>query len=232
MKKTFLIRLITLMAILLIFGGGCVKRTESASGITVRLLTDATGIDDKSFNASAWRGILDFYGDTWNNAKQRGYLYDVISAQSQDMYVPNLRQATDEGYDLIVTTGFTWSAAVQQVANDNPHQKYLIVDVDWVDAPNVLQAAYAEHEGSFLVGAAVALKALEDGIRNPRFGFIGGVPGAVITKFQVGYVQGILSILPDAQIIDYYNIEKLRNKDGYKILFNSCKIPSPRIYRT
>jgi len=39
---------------------------------TVRLLTDATGIDDKSFNAAAWRGILQFYGDTWQNQRQRG----------------------------------------------------------------------------------------------------------------------------------------------------------------
>jgi basic membrane protein A len=30
------------------------------------------------------------------------------------------------------------------------------------------------------------------------------MPGAVITKFQVGYVQGILSIIPNAQIVDFY----------------------------
>jgi basic membrane protein A len=173
-------------------------------GITVRLLTDATGIDDKSFNAAAWRGILEFYGDTWANTRQRGIAYDWVTAQTQDMYIPNLRQATDEGYDLIIATGFTWDTAVERVASDNPHQKYLIVDVDWLESPNVMQAVYAEHEGSYLVGVAAALKALEDGIVNPRFGFIGGVPGAVITKFQVGYVQGILSVIPDAQIVDYY----------------------------
>jgi basic membrane protein A len=175
-----------------------------AGGVTCRLLTDATGIDDKSFNAAAWRGILEFYGDTWNNPKQRGVSYDVVTAQSQDMYIPNLRQATDEGYDLIVTTGFTFADALQEVAKGNPRQKYLIVDVDWLEGPNILQAAYAEHEGSFLVGAAVALKAKADGIQNPRFGFIGGVPGAVITKFEVGYVQGILSVTPNAEIVDYY----------------------------
>jgi basic membrane protein A len=67
-----------------------------------------------------------------------------------------------------------------------------------------MQAVYAEHEGSYLAGAAAALKAKEDGIVNPRFGFIGGVAGSVITKFEVGYVQGILSVIPDAQIVDYY----------------------------
>jgi basic membrane protein A len=120
------------------------------------------------------------------------------------MYIPNLRQATDEGYDLIVTTGFTFADALTEVAKGNPNQKYMIVDVDWVGLPNVMQAIYAEHEGSYLVGAAAALKAQADGIRNPRFGFIGGIPGATITKFEVGFVQGVLSVIPNAEIVDYY----------------------------
>jgi len=173
-------------------------------GVTVRLLTDATGVDDKSFNAAAWRGILEFYGDTWQNQSNRGRSYDVVTAVTQDMYIPNIRQATDEGYDLIVTTGFTFADALGTVAAQNPGQKYMIVDVDWVGLSNVMQAVYAEHEGSYLVGVATALKARADGVTNPRFGFIGGVPGATITKFEVGYVQGILSVFPNAQIVDYY----------------------------
>jgi basic membrane protein A len=189
---------------------GCPKKTAATTArivtddVTVRLLTDATGIDDKSFNAAAWRGILEFYGDTWSNPQKWGIAYNVITAQTPDLYVPNLRQATDEGYDLIVATGFTWADALSLVAADNPRQKYLIVDTNWLQGNNIMQASYAEHEGSYLVGAAAALKAKADGIANPRFGFIGGVPGGLITKFEVGYVQGILSVTPNAQIVDYY----------------------------
>ncbi len=183
---------------------GAGDATTDKPVVTVRLLTDATGIDDKSFNAAAWRGILEFYGDTWENQKQRGTAYDVVTAQTQDMYIPNLMQATDEGYDLIITTGFTFADAVQEVASKNPNQKYMIVDVDWVQAPNVMQIMFSEHEGSYLVGVATALKAKADGIANPRFGFIGGVPGSTITKFEVGYIQGLLSVYPNAQIVDYY----------------------------
>ncbi|MDR0377724.1 MAG: BMP family ABC transporter substrate-binding protein [Spirochaetaceae bacterium] len=178
--------------------------SQADAGVTVRLLTDATGIDDKSFNAAAWRGILDFYGDAPQNTRLRGTLYEAVAAQTQDMYVPNLRQVTDEGYDLIVTTGFTFADALTEVAGDNPNQKYLIVDVDWVNLPNVMQAVYAEHEGSYLVGAAAALKAKADGVADPQFGFIGGVPGRTITKFEVGYVQGVLSVFPNARFVDYY----------------------------
>jgi basic membrane protein A len=197
-----------LIALALVSGFlGCKKKEAQAAvpqGITIRLLTDSTGIDDKSFNAAAWRGILEFYGDTWNNPTKRGTSYDVVIAQTQDMYIPNLKQATDEGYDLIVATGFSFADAIAEAAAAYPRQKYMIVDVNWLSGANILQTVYAEHEGSYLVGAAVALKAIEDGIQNPRFGFIGGVPGATITKFEVGYIQGILSILPNAQIVDYY----------------------------
>ena len=214
MKKTVFCLILCGIVAVSAFFGACSKASGSApagsapaaaaGGITVRLLTDATGIDDKSFNAAAWRGILDFYGDTWQNQSKRGKLYEVVTAQTQDMYIPNIRQATDEGYDLIVTTGFTFADALETVASGNPKQQYMIVDVDWVNLPNVMQATYAEHEGSYLVGVATALKAKADGITNPRFGFIGGVPGAVITKFEVGFVQGVLSVIPNAQIVDYY----------------------------
>lgn len=204
MKKCFSI-IVIVLAFLTV---GCNKKTpataQAKGEVTVRLLTDATGIDDKSFNAAAWRGILEFYGDTWNNTPKRGSLYDVVTAQTQDMYIPNLRQTTDEGYDLIVTTGFTWADALAEVAKDNPQQKYMIVDTNWLQGANIMQAAYAEHEGSYLVGVAAALKAKEDKIADPRFGFIGGVPGALITRFEVGYVQGVLSVFPNAQIYDYY----------------------------
>ena len=188
----------------------CQKKSAGSSGvigdmgITVRLLRDASGVDDKSFNAAAWRGILDFYGDTEKKQKQKGKAYDWVTTQDESMYIPNLRMVTDEGYDLIIVNGYTWDESLTVVSNDNPTQKYLIVDVDWVEAGNVMQAVYAEHEGSYLVGVAAALKALEDGITSPRFGFIGGEPSSTITKFEVGYVQGILSIIPDAEIVDYY----------------------------
>lgn len=175
-----------------------------AADPTVRLLTDATGIDDKSFNAAAWRGILEFYGDTWAKQSKRGTLYDVVTAQTQDMYIPNLKQAADEGYNLIIVTGFTWADALGEVAPQYPDQKFMIVDVDWVVQPNVMQVMFSEHEGSYLVGVAAALKAKADKIKDPKFGFIGGIPGPVITKFEIGYVMGILSVLPNAKIVDYY----------------------------
>jgi basic membrane protein A len=168
-------------------------------------LTDATGIEDRSYNASAWRGFLEFYGDT-DTAEQRGVYYDIVTAQTPDMYIPNILQATDEGYDLLIATGFSFADTLAEAARDHPNQNYLIVDPpeDMEDFPNLLKAVYAEHEGSYLAGAAAALKAKADGIANPVFGFIGGIPGPLITKFEIGFVQGVLSVLPNAQFVDHY----------------------------
>ena len=164
----------------------------------------ATCIDDKSFNAAAGCGIVEFYGDTVDNAAGRGKYYDVVTAQTQDMYIPNLKQAGDEGYDIIMVTGFCWADDLGEVVAFYFDQKFVIVDVDWVGQPNVMEFIYSEEQGSYLVGLAAALQAKAEGIANPRFGFIGGVPGGTITKFEMGYVQGLLSVFPNASIVDYY----------------------------
>jgi basic membrane protein A len=207
MRKGFLLVFSALLAFGLITGcGGDDGADEQGSEdlVSVRLLTDGNGIDDKSFNAAAWRGILEYYGDTWENPSKRGSAYDVITASSPDMYIPNLKQATDEGYDLIIATGYSFADALASVAGENPDQYYMIVDVEIGDFPNVIQATFAEHEGSYLVGVAAALKAIEDNIPNPSFGFIGGIADPTMTKFEVGFVQGVLSVLPGARINDYY----------------------------
>lgn len=196
MKRTIATLLVVALAFAAVF--------SVAAQPTSRLLTDATGIDDRSFNQAAWRGILEFYGDTWTKTTKRGAFYDVLTAQTQDMYIPNLMQVSDEKYDLVIVTGFTWAQALAEVAAKYPKQKYLIVDVDWLGLPNVMEAAYSEHEGSYLVGVAAALKAKEDKITAPKFGFIGGVPDPVITKFEMGWVQGVRSVFPNAQFVDYY----------------------------
>src|SRR5690554_3565031 len=203
MKKVTIL-LVVLIVGTFLFAAGAKEVTKSDGRPTIRLITDATGIDDKSFNAAAWRGITEVYGESVGNTPSRGVLYDVVTSQTQDEYIPNLRNAAEEGYDLIMVTGFTFADAVGEIAPQYPDQKFTIVDVDWVGQPNVMEFIYSEEEGSYLVGLAAALQAKEDGIANPRFGFIGGVPGSTITKFEMGYVQGIRAIFPNAPIIDYY----------------------------
>lgn len=202
MKKTLAIVLMVLCVFSAFAQGATEGTTATDDQVKVVLLTDATGIDDKSFNAAAWRGILSFYGD---NGAGRGTLYENITAQTSDDYVPNLKNAAEADWDLIITTGFTWGDALAEVAALYPDQKFIIVDVDYLpQTENLIQYIYEEEQGSYLVGVAAATQAKLDGIANPKFGFVGGVAGATITKFEIGYIEGVKSVYPDAEIVDYY----------------------------
>lgn len=199
MKKALLALLVLCVSFAAFAQGAQEVQQEQIKAV---LLTDATGIDDKSFNAAAWRGILDFYGD---NGAGRGTLYENITAQSSDDYVPNLKNAAEADWDLIITTGFTWADAVEQVAGLYPDQKFIIVDVDYLtNRANLIQYIYEEEQGSYLVGVAAAEQAKADGIANPKFGFVGGIAGATITKFEIGYIEGVKSVYPEAEIVDFY----------------------------
>ncbi len=202
MKKTLAIMLILAVCLTSVFAQGAAEASAESDQIKVALLTDKTGIDDKSFNAAAWRGILEFYGD---NGAGRGTYYENITAQTSDDYIPNMKNAAEADWDLIITTGFTWGDAVEQVAGLYPDQKFIIVDVDYLtDRANLIQYIYEEEQGSYLVGVAAAEQAKADGIEAPKFGFVGGVAGATITKFEIGYIEGIKSVYPNAEIVDFY----------------------------
>ncbi len=204
MKRTLAIVLMALCAFMIFANGAKEAQTASTDSGKIKtvLLTDATGIDDKSFNAAAWRGMLEFYGD---NGEGKGTLYQNVTAQTADDYLPNLKNAAEEDWDLIITTGFTWADATQEAAALYPDQKFIIVDVDYLNkTDNLIQYIYEEEQGSYLVGVAAATQAKEDGITNPKFGFIGGIAGATITKFEIGYIEGIKSVFPNAEIVDYY----------------------------
>lgn len=207
MKKLIIILSLVLSATVAVTSSGCSKKSEGGAAgdkPLIRMITDPNGIDDKSFNAAGWRGILQYYGDTWDNPAGRGKYYDYMVCSTNDAWVPTLKNTADKGYDLIIAYGITAADPLQEVAGIYPEQKFVTVDVDWISAPNLMRFIFREEEGSYLVGMAAALKAQEDGVKNPKFGFIGGVPGATITRFEMGYYQGVKAILPDAQIIDYY----------------------------
>jgi basic membrane protein A len=208
MKKIAVIMAALAGAALVVSFGACSKAKKEGGGtadkLRVRMVTDPNGIDDKSFNAAGWRGLLSYYGDTWDNPTGRGVYYDYIACPTDDAFVPTLKQAADMGYDLVLTFGISVADALAEVADQYPDQYFSSVDIDWYTRPNIMQFMFKEEEGSYLAGMAAGLKAKEDGIENPKFGFIGGVSNPTLTKFEMGYIQGIRAVIPGAALLDYY----------------------------
>ncbi|MEC9052088.1 MAG: BMP family ABC transporter substrate-binding protein, partial [Actinomycetota bacterium] len=82
-----------------------------------------------------------------------------------------------------------------KVAEEYPDVHFAIIDDSSVEADNVASLVFAEEQGSFLVGAAAALKTETD-----QIGFVGGVETPLIQKFEAGYIAGAESVNPDIEV--------------------------------
>ena len=153
---------------------------DSLKEITIGLVTDVGGIDDKSFNQGTWEGIQYYAKKFELPADNISYLQSTSDAD----YIPNLTQFSEDKKDLMVAPGFLFEESLKKVAADFPDQKILFLDAV-VEAPNVLNAIFAEHEGSYLVGVAAALKAQDAG--KDTVGFVGGMDFDTIQKFEAGF---------------------------------------------
>ncbi|MDH5452257.1 MAG: BMP family ABC transporter substrate-binding protein [Paracoccaceae bacterium] len=153
------------------------------------IIYDLGGKFDKSFNEAAFNGAERWKAET-------GGTYKELEMQSEAQREQALRRLAEGGANPVVMTGFAFGDVLGQVAPDFPDTKFAIIDVDWLDMPNVLQVAFTEHEGSYLVGMMAAM-ASESG----TVGFIGGMDIPLIRKFACGYVQGAKAANPNVTVI-------------------------------
>jgi basic membrane protein A len=110
-----------------------------------------------------------------------------------------LRQLVTDGYNPIIAVGFKYEPAVEAVAPGAPNVKFALIDSTANDLPNVTPLIFAEEQGSFLVGAAAALKT-----KACHIGFVGGVQTPLIQKFEAGFKQGAKAVAPDIKIETSY----------------------------
>ncbi|MCK8485974.1 BMP family ABC transporter substrate-binding protein [Paenibacillus sp. MBLB2552] len=162
-----------------------------ASKFKIGLVTDVGGVNDKSFNQSAWEAL-----EAMN--KEQGIQHKYLQSSQSSDYVPNLTQFVQGGYDLTWSIGFDLGDATKQVADANPNVKMAIID-NVVDAPNVESVTFAENEGSFLVGVVAGLTT-----KTNKIGFIGGAESPVIKRFEVGFQAGVAAVNPDAKVTVTY----------------------------
>lgn len=164
----------------------------SKGNFSVAMVTDVGGIDDKSFNSSAWQGIQNFAKA--NGLKKGDGGYDYLQSKSDSDYNTNLNQLIRRDFDLVFGIGFLMEDAVLEIAEQQPKAKLAIVDAE-VDAPNVASILFKEHEGSFLAGV-VAAKMTKSG----KVGFIGGMENEVIKRFEAGFTAGVKAVDPKIKV--------------------------------
>ena len=107
-----------------------------------------------------------------------------------------MRRMVQRGATVVLGVGFAQADAIDKVAADNPDKQFAIIDVFWLDRPNLRQYQFKEHEGSYLVGVAAALTS-----KTGTVGFVGGMDIPLIRKFACGYVQGATEAKDGTQVI-------------------------------
>jgi len=142
---------------------------------------DISGRGDGGFNDLAYNGAKQAADELHAEIQEVTAKLD----DTDDDRAERLRLLAGAGYEAIIAVGFTYAGPLQIVADEFPGTHFAIVDDGTVVAPNVQGILFAEHEGSFLVGAAAAIKSTTNTV-----GFIGAVQIPLIQKFEAGYTAG------------------------------------------
>ncbi|MGE7693558.1 BMP family lipoprotein [Lysinibacillus sp. NPDC094177] len=180
------------------------KENENASSgesnkgdaFSVAMVTDVGGVDDKSFNQSAWEGVKAFGKE--NGLEKGDGGIDYLQSKSDADYESNLNALLRRNFDLVYGIGFMMADAVEAVAADNPEKHFALIDAE-VKADNVVNVLFKEQEGAFLAGVAAAKMS-----KTGKIGFVGGVDIPVINRFEAGFVEGAKAVNPKIEIQSKY----------------------------
>ncbi len=161
------------------------EATESGEPLQIGLAYDVGGRGDRSFNDSAFAGAQAAADELGGEVRELSPNADA--SNRADL----LTQLADEGYNPIIAVGFAYGPDMAAVAEQYPETNFAIVDssVAEIGADNLTGLLFAEEQGSFLAGAAAALKTEADHV-----GFVGGVDTGLIQKFQAGFEAGVAAV--------------------------------------
>jgi basic membrane protein A len=167
-----------------------VCKSADGDGPKIGLAYDVGGRGDQSFNDSAYAGVTKLVEDLDATCEEA----EANAGENDADREERLRLLAEGGFNPIIAVGFVYSPAVDAVAPDYPELNFAVVD-GYASAENAANLVFAANEGSFLVGAAAALKS-----EAKHVGFVGGVDGPLIQAFEAGYVAGVKEVDPSIKI--------------------------------
>lgn len=191
--------------------GNATGDATNESNFSIAMVTDTGGVDDKSFNQSAWEGIQQFGKDNGLTKGDGGF--DYLESKQDSEYNTNLNALLRRDFDLVFGVGFLFEDAMTKIANQQKDAKLAIID-GVVDAPNVASVLFNEQEGAFLAGVAAAKMS-----QTGKIGFMGGLKIPVIERFHAGFIAGAKAANPDIIIEEDY-AESFDKADIGKMIAN------------
>ena len=190
-KKLFALLMTAMMIVSLTACGGGDGEEAAAENKTykVGLVTDVGGVEDQSFNQSAWEGL--------QRAKEDfGVEINYLSSAADSDYAPNIETFVDEEYDLIISVGYLLADATRAAAEANEDVKFAIIDDSTcADLENVTCLTFKQEQASYLVGYVAGLMTEKNNI-----GLVLGMASDNMNLFGYGYCAGAIDANPEITI--------------------------------
>lgn len=189
-KKIAALSLSVIMSASMLVGCGNSESKESTNkAIKVGMVADIGGINDESFNQSAWEGLQ-------QAEKDFGIEVKVIESKQASEYLQNMESLLDEDVDMVIGVGYTMKEDIQKQAENYPDKQFVLIDETYDTIPeNITPILFRENEAAYLTGL-VAGKMTE----NNNVGFIGGIQTPVVTRFEYGYKAGVKDANKDCNV--------------------------------
>jgi basic membrane protein A len=198
--------LVAVLVLALGAGTGAAKSdVADQTPFKVALVTDIGGLDDRSFNFLANKGLQD--------AKRKwGIQGRVFISKSDRDYIPNLSTAARQGYNLIISVGFLMGDSTAAVAKRFPNTKFAIIDNSGVakelkgNPTNVRGLLFKEQEAGYLVGYLAGRQVLSKPFEGQtKVGAVGGLKIPPVDRFIAGFYAGAKKAGSRVQVTHNYS---------------------------
>ena len=171
------------------------EKSQKNEDVLVTLILDKGGVNDGSFNESAWSGAE-------QASKELGIEVKYLESNTDADYVQNIETAIDLESDLIIGVGFNLSKVIEDAAKSYPNQQFAIVDGSFEEIPsNVTPIVFDEKEAGYLAGIVAAKTIQSD---SNKIGFIGGFEVPAVINYRDGFEKGLLEVNPNATLLTQY----------------------------
>src|SRR5215216_4400843 len=175
--------------------------TAEAEKVRIGMVTDIGGLDDRSFNQSAYEGLK-------RAESELGAEIRAVTSKSNADYVPNLTTLARQKYDLVIAVGFHVGAATEKVANAFPETNFAIIDYPQAimksKPKNVSGLLFKENEAGYLVGYMAGLYTNDEG-GDQVISAVGGQQVPAVDAYIAGYQAGAGDANPDVKVLYGYS---------------------------
>jgi basic membrane protein A and related proteins len=185
---------------------GATETEPAEEAISVGLVSDTGGLDDRGFNEFSINGFE-------RAQEELGVDGRVYVSESGDDYLPNLTAAVDDGHDLVIAIGFLIQPSVVEVATEATDINFAGVDQFYGEEPdcggedqpacalpNVLGLQFPSEEAGYLAGIVAA------GITETNtVSTVGGIKIPPVDNWIAGFRQAVQDTNPNITLLNAYS---------------------------